>query len=59
MKMVKHTYSFPSYTLSSKSTVTVYTGEGTSTATELYWQLGSPVWNNDGDTAYLYDYIGK
>lgn len=55
----KHMYIFPSYTLGSKSTVTVYTGEGTGTATELYWQLGSPVWNNDRDTAYLYDNSGK
>ena len=51
----KHTYTFPSYTLDSGSTVTVYTGKGTDSATELYWQLGSPIWNNDGDTAYLYD----
>jgi len=55
----KHTYTFPSYTLDSSSTVTVYTGEGINSATELYWGLGSPIWNNDGDTAYLYDANGK
>src|SRR5665647_3197276 len=49
----KHTYTFPSYTLNSGSTVTVYTGKGTSTATEVYWGSDSPIWNNDGDTAYL------
>ena len=55
----KHTYTFPSYTLNSGTTVTVYTGKGTNSATELYWQLDDPIWNNDGDTAYLYDNSGK
>ena len=55
----KHTYTFPSYTLNAGSTVTVYTKKGTDSATELYWQLGGPIWNNDGDTAYLYDSNGK
>ncbi|MDD4248932.1 MAG: lamin tail domain-containing protein, partial [Methanosarcina sp.] len=50
----KHTYTFPSCTLDSQTTLTLYTGEGTDTATELYWRE-SPIWNNDGDTAYLYD----
>ncbi len=54
----KHTYTFPSCTLDSKATVTLYTGEGTDTATELYWGKSS-IWNNDGDTAYLYDDSGK
>jgi competence protein ComEC len=55
----KHIYTFPSYTLSSGSTVTLYTGKGTSTANELYWGLGSPIWNNDGDAVYVYDNNGK
>jgi len=55
----KHTYTFPSYTLNSGSTVTVYTGKGTSTATEVYWRSDSPIWNNDGDTAYLFENSGK
>lgn len=55
----KHTYTFPSCTLDSQATVTLYTGEGTNTATELYWGSGSPIWNNDGDTAYLYDNSGN
>jgi hypothetical protein len=33
--------------------VTVHTGSGTDTATDRYWGYGSPVWNNDGDTATL------
>jgi len=55
----KHTYTFPSYTLTPGATVTLYTEKGTNTATELYWQLGSPIWNNDGDIAHLYDDSGK
>jgi competence protein ComEC len=55
----KHTYTFPSFTLDSGSTITVYTEEGMDSATELYWQLENPIWNNDGDKAYLYDNTGK
>ncbi len=55
----KHTYTFSSYTLSSQAAVTLYTGMGTDTSTELYWGSESPVWNNDGDTAYLYDNSGN
>jgi len=55
----KHTYTFQSYTLKAGTTVTVFTGKGTNSATELYWQLDNPIWNNDGDTAYLYDDSGK
>ncbi|WP_292372036.1 MBL fold metallo-hydrolase [Methanosarcina sp. UBA411] len=55
----KHTYTFQPYTLNAGSTVTVFTGKGINSATELYWQLDDPIWNNDGDTAYLYDDNGK
>jgi hypothetical protein len=59
-KNAKHTYSFPSsYTLKSKSTVTLYTGKGANSATKLYWGRSSYVWNNEGDTAYLYNAQGK
>ncbi len=55
----KHTYTFQPYTLNAGSTVTVFTGKGINSATEFYWQLDNPVWNNDGDAAYLYDNSGK
>lgn len=54
----KHTYTFPSYTLNAGSTVTVYTGKGTDSEVELYWQLDDPILNYD-DTVYLYDDTGK
>ncbi len=30
-------------------------GAGTDTASDLYWGRGQAVWNNGGDTVYLYD----
>jgi len=54
-----HQYIFPSFILKAGSTVTVHTGSGTNTETELYWGSGSPLWNNDGDTAYLYNKGGE
>jgi len=51
--------SIPSYTLDSQATVTLYTGKGTDTATEIFWGSGNPIWNNDGDTAYLYNDNGN
>ena len=48
-----HVYTFPSFVLAAGATVTVHTGPGTNSATDLYWGLGSSVWNNTGDTATL------
>jgi hypothetical protein len=56
---VGHTFTFPSFTLGTGNTVTVYTGSGTNTATSLYWGSSAPVWNNDHDTAYLYNQSGQ
>jgi endonuclease YncB( thermonuclease family) len=51
-----YTYTFPdSFTLDAGATVRVHTGDGTDTSTDLYWGRGSGVWNDDGDTAYVYD----
>jgi len=58
-----HIYTFPSFSLMSGSTVTLYTGAGADTETLLYWDNrgGScnAVWNNDGDTLYLRDLNGN
>ena len=49
-----HTYTIPDgFTLAPGETVTLYTGSGTATDSELYWGLGSPIWNNDGDTVIV------
>ena len=49
-----HTYTVPDgFTLGPGETVTLYTGSGTATESELYWGSGSPIWNNDGDTVIV------
>jgi competence protein ComEC len=48
---VGKTYTFPEgTTLAPGERVTLHTGAGEDTATDLYWDAGSPVWNNAGDT---------
>lgn len=56
-----HRFSFPAgFTLAAGASVTVHTGCGTATATDLFWcNQGSAVWNNDGDTAFLLDPAGN
>ncbi|WP_458209254.1 lamin tail domain-containing protein [Haladaptatus sp. NG-SE-30] len=54
-----YTYQFPNgFTLTPGATVTLHTGSGTDTDSDLYWNRGSAVWNNDGDTCYVYDDAG-
>ena len=48
------TYTIPSgTTLESGATITLHTGSGSDTATDLYWGSGRPIWNNDGDTVIV------
>jgi endonuclease YncB( thermonuclease family) len=56
-----HRYRFPSgFVLDAGASVTVRTGCGTDTATDLHWcNEGSAVWNNSGDTAFLLDPSGN
>ena len=54
-----HTYIFPDYTLESGETVYVHSGKGTDSDGRLYWGSSHAIWNNGGDTAYLYDSTGK
>jgi competence protein ComEC len=45
------TYTVPDgVTLAPGATITLHTGSGTETETDLYWGSGSPIWNNGGDT---------
>lgn len=56
-----HRYSFPSgFSIEAGASVTVRTGCGTDSATDLHWcNQGSAVWNNSGDTAFLLDPAGN
>ena len=54
----RNTYTFPLFTLDPGAAVTVHSGAGNDTATDLYWGRGTAVWNNDGDIATLADATG-
>lgn len=56
-----HRYPFPrGFVLEPGASVTVRTGCGSDTATDLHWcNEGSAVWNNSGDTAFLLDPAGN
>jgi len=53
------TYTFPDgFTIEPNASVTLHTGSGTDTAEDLYWNSGSPIWNNGGDTVIVRDHQG-
>lgn len=54
-----HTYVFPSFTLPAGETVRLHTGSGPDGQTDLYWGSGRAIWNNSGDTVYLYNARGS
>lgn len=53
-----HVYRFPAFTLRPGATVTVHTGRGRNTATNLYWGSRWYIWNNTGDKAILRNQSG-
>ncbi len=56
----KHEYLFPEgFTLAAGENVTVYTGSGNDTQTELYMRWVTPIWNNAGDNTTLKDSNGQ
>ncbi len=58
-----HIYTFPHFDLAGGAIVTLYTGAGKDTTTELYWDSSgyrcNAIWNNKGDTLYLRDINGN
>ncbi|UPW02063.1 thermonuclease family protein [Halorussus gelatinilyticus] len=55
-----HTYTFPDgFTLASGESVWVHSGSGTDDSDDLYAAFGHEIWNDYGDTAYLYDESGS
>jgi len=53
-----HSYAVPEVTLAPGDSLTLHTGSGADTATDLYWGQGAPVWNNDGDAVTVRDDTG-
>ncbi len=54
-----HTYTIIDFTAKKDSYFTIHTGPGPDSKTSLYWNSGSPVWNNEGDVITLKDDSGK
>lgn len=53
-------YTLPTLTLAAGGQVRVHTGCGEATPTDLYWcKAGNAVWDNNGDTAYLFNAGGN
>lgn len=52
-------FRFPKLILENKTTVTLFSGEGTNTQDSLYWGLTQAVWNNDGDKLTMLDQKGN
>ena len=48
-----HVYKLPTLALRPGKSVTLHTGRGTNTATDLYWNSRAYIWNNTGEIAYL------
>ena len=50
-----HSFVFPSgTTLEARETITLRTGSGTDSDSDVYWGSGRAIWNNSGDTIYVY-----
>ena len=55
-----HTYEFSEWIVFCGKTVTLFTGPGYDSGienadTKAYWGSDSAIWNNDGDTIYVYN----
>lgn len=55
------TYTFPAFTLQPGAIVRIHTGCGGDSAEDLFWCKGggAAVWNNGGDTVFLFDAAGN
>jgi len=55
-----HSYKFSDgFILQPGATVTLHSGSGSDSATDLYWNSKYAIWNNDGDTIYVINAAGK
>lgn len=61
-RSASNAYTFPDIKLSGQTNLTLHSGCGTDTNTQLFWQCPekrSSIWNNDTDHAYLYNDADK
>lgn len=55
-----HTFTFPDeFTLRPSDAVTIRSGTGEDSDSELYWGSERAIWDNTGDTVFLYDDTGS
>jgi large subunit ribosomal protein L20 len=54
----KHIYNFPTFTLAAGAEVQLWTKAGEDDDANLYWNSRGAIWNNDGDTAILFNADG-
>jgi competence protein ComEC len=52
-------YLFPNFILGAGAKMTLRSGVGRNTATDLYRGSRQPIWNNDGDTILIKDGKGR
>jgi LysM repeat protein len=52
-------YTFPDLTMWPGGTITLHTGSGPDSVSDLYWKRTAPVWAEPGDVASLLDADGK
>lgn len=56
----RRVYTFGDLTLLPNGRVTLHSGCGVDTPpSQVFWCAGDPVWNNSGDTVYVYDTEGR
>lgn len=53
-----HVFTFPPAILPTGGSITVHTGSGSDSDTNLFWGNKRAIWNNDGDVLYLIDDVG-
>ena len=51
----RNEYRFSNFTAEGKRTFSLHSGHGAGNETDLYWEKGRAVWNNDGDRLVLSD----
>ena len=54
----RHVYTFKTFKLKPGASVTLHSGSGTNTSTNLYWGSKAYIWTNTGDTATLKNTAG-